>query len=272
MALSAEPPPETDAYFQRVEAIFRKGDMDGFEKAALAWPGPSGFERDQARRNMFHLQQAYELAQQGLGGRRNADTVALATYFLPQSRSKKTGPPIALNFKADPMVFAWGSTLAFDQGLPRLLAKTKPVLCGVFRMQGYYESKSGYPTTVWIQSDRDGDLKVIMIERIFENVSVDSLQQLRTELTQRYAHALKAGIAELQLKAPALLLRLTHPVAPNVVGVGSREQPMLRQALWQQGWMDFKSTGGGIEKVMKDIARHQKEHTAACKPQALPLD
>jgi hypothetical protein len=47
---------------------------------------------------------------------------------------------------------------------------------------------------------------------------------------------------------------------------------MLRQALWQQGWMDFKSTGGGIEKVMKDIARHQKEHTAACKPQALPLD
>lgn len=41
-------------------------------------------------KNLFHLVQAYELAEQALGGKRNADTVVLAMYFVPQPVNRKT--------------------------------------------------------------------------------------------------------------------------------------------------------------------------------------
>ncbi len=63
------------------------------------------------------------------------------------------------------MEFATGSSLAYELGLPKLMAKIKPMFCGWFRLEGYYESKSGYLTTVAVQTDSDGDFKVITMER-----------------------------------------------------------------------------------------------------------
>ncbi len=150
-------PPNVEESFKRMEALYRKGDKDGLEKEAETWPS-SNYGRDQLFKNLFHLVQAYELAEQALGGKRNADTVALAMYLVPQPVNRKNGVHGTVNIKAYPMVFATGSSLHFDQGLPKLLAKTKPMFCGALRLEGHYESKSGYPSTVAVQTDSDGDL------------------------------------------------------------------------------------------------------------------
>ncbi|WP_057091898.1 hypothetical protein KV708_08225 [Comamonas thiooxydans] len=75
--------------FKRMEALYRKDDKDGLEKEAETWPS-SHYGCDQLFKNLFHLVQAYELAEQALGGKRNADTVALAMYFVPQPVNRKT--------------------------------------------------------------------------------------------------------------------------------------------------------------------------------------
>lgn len=264
-------PPNAEDSFKRMEALYRKGDKDGLEKEAETWPS-SNYGRDQLFKNLFHLVQAYELAEQALGGKRNADTVALAMYFVPQPVNRKNGVHSTVNIKAYPMAFVTGSSLNFDQGLPKLLAKTKPMFCGAFRLEGFYESKSGYPTTVAVQTDSDGDFKVITMERLFTNVSQDSLQQLHGELAQRYASAIKADIAKLEMKTPRVQLRFMHPIMFQGVGVGADEASKLFQALWQQGWMDFKGKNAGLLGAMNTIANHNKSSIAACKPKALPLD
>jgi hypothetical protein len=238
----------------------------------MTWPTSYNSGRDQLLKNLFHLVQAYELAEQALGGKRNADTVALAMYFVPQPVNRKEGFRGTVNIKANPMGFATGSSLNFDQGLPKLLAKTKPMFCGAFRLEGYYESKSGYPTTVAVQTDSDGDFKVITMQRLFTNASRDSVQQLHGELAQRYASAIKANIAKLEMKTPRVELRFMHPIMFQGVGAGADEASKLFQALWQQGWMDFKGKNAGLRGAMNTIANHNKSSIAACKPKALPLD
>lgn len=265
-------PANAEESFKRMEALYRKGDKDGLEKEAMAWPTSHNSGRDQLLKNLFHLVQAYELAEQALGGKRNADTVALAMYFVPQPASQKQGFRGAVNIKANPMGFATGSSLNFDLGLPKLMAKTKSRFCGAFRLEGYYESKSGYPTTVAVQTDSDGDFKVITMERLFTNVSQDSLLQLHGELAQRYASSIKADIAKLEMKAPRVQLRFMHPIMFQGVGVGADEASKLFQALWQQGWMEFKGKNAGLLGAMNAITNHNKSSIAACKPKALPLD
>lgn len=265
-------PANAEESFKRMEALYRKGDKDGLEKEAMAWPTSHNSGRDQLLKNLFHLVQAYELAEQALGGKRNADTVALAMYFVPQPVNRKEGFRGTVNIKANPMGFATGSSLNFDLGLPKLMAKTKPRFCGAFRLEGYYESKSGYPTTVAVQTDSDGDFKVITMERLFTNISQDSLQQLHVELAQHYASAIKADIAKLEMKMPRVQLRFMHPIMFQGAGVGTDEASKLFQALWQQGWMDFRGKNTGLLGAMNTITNHNKSSIAACKPKALPLD
>lgn len=264
-------PPNAEDSFKRMEALYRKGDKDGLEKEAASWSSP-GYERDQLRRNLFHLVQAYELAEQALGGKRNSDTADLAMYFVPQPENRKNGLHQTVNMKTYPMSFATGKSLRFDQGLPKLMAKAKPVLCGVFRLEGHYQSKSGYSTTVAVQTDSDGDFKVSTMERLFANVSHDSLQQLHKELEQRYVSSINANIAWLILDMSKLQLLLMHPIMNPKAGAGHDEASKLFQALWQQGWMDFKGKNVGWPVAMNTIASHNKNSIAACKPKALPLD
>lgn len=265
-------PPNAEESFKRMEALYRKGDKEGLEKEAMTWPTSYNSGRDQLLKNLFHLVQAYDLAEQALGGKRNADTVALAMYFVPQPVNRKEGFRGTVNIKANPMGFATGSSLNFDQGLPKLLAKTKPMFCGAFRLEGYYESKSGYPTTVAVQTDSDGDFKVITMERLFTNVSQDSLQQLHGELAQRYASAIKANITKLKTEGSRVQLSFMHPIMIQGVGAGADEGSKLFQALWQQGWMDFKGKNAGLLGAMNTITSHNKSSIAACKSKALPLD
>lgn len=265
-------PPNAEESFKRMEALYRKGDKEGLEREAMTWPTSYNSGRDQLLKNLFHLVQAYELAEQALGGKRNADTVALAMYFVPQPVNRKEGFRGTVNIKANPMGFATGSSLNFDLGLPKLMAKTKPTFCGAFRLEGYYESKSGYPTTVAVQTDSDGDFKVITMQRLFTNASRDSVQQLHEELAQRYASAIKANIAKLKTEGSRVQLSFMHPIMIQGVGAGADEASKLFQALWQQGWMDFKGKNAGLLGAMNTIASHNKSSIAACKPKALPLD
>ena len=265
-------PPNAEESFKRMEALYRKGDKEGLEKEAMTWPTSYNSGRDQLLKNLFHLVQAYELAEQALGGKRNADTVALAMYFVPQPASQKQGFRGTVNIKVNPMGFATGSSLSFDQGLPKLMAKTKPRFCGAFRLEGYYESKSGYATTVAVQTDSDGDFKVITMQRLFTNTSRDSMQQLHGELAQRYASAIKASLAKLKMEGSRIQLRFMHPIMIQGVGAGADEASKLFQALWQQGWMDFKGKNAGLLGAMNTITNHNKSSIAACKPKALPLD
>ncbi|TYK69415.1 hypothetical protein FSY59_12750 [Comamonas sp. Z3] len=264
-------PPHAEDSFKRMEAFYRKGDKDGLEKEVATWSSP-GYERDQLRRNLFHLVQAYELAEQALGGKRNADTADLAMYFVPQPENRKNGLHQTVNIKTYPMSFATGKSLYFDQGLPKLMAKTKPVFCGVFHLEGHYKSKSGYSTTVAVQTDSDGDFKVSTMERLFTNVSHDSLQQLHKELEQRYASPVNANIAWLIQDTSKVQLVFMHPIMNPKAGAGHDEASKLFQALWQQGWMDFKGKNVGWPVAMKTIANHNKNSIAACKPKALPMD
>ncbi|KGH31244.1 hypothetical protein P353_06780 [Comamonas testosteroni] len=264
-------PPNAEDSFKRMEALYRKGDKDGLEKEAATWSSP-GYERDQLRRNLFHLVQAYELAEQALGGKRNTDTADLAMYFVPQPENRKNGLHQTMNIKTYPMLFATGKSLYFDQGLPKLMAKTKPVLCGVFRLEGHYKSKSGYSTTVAVQTDSDGDFKVSTMERLFTNVSHDSLQQLHKELEQRYASPIDANIAWLILDMSKLQLVFMHPIMNPKAGARHDEASKLFQALWQQGWMDFKGKNVGWPGAMNIIANNNKRSIAACEPKALPLN
>lgn len=264
-------PPNAEESFKRMEALYRKGDKDGLEKEAETWPS-SNYGRDQLFKNLFHLVQAYELAEQALGGKRNADTVALAMYLVPQPVNRKNGVQSTMNIKAYPMAFATGSSLHFDQGLPKLLAKTKPMFCSAFRLEGHYESKSGYPTTVAVQTDSDGDFKVITMQRLFTNASRDSLQQLQGELAQRYAPAIKADIAKLKMDGTRIQLSFMHPIMFQGVGAGADEASKLFLALWQQGWMEFKGKNAGLLGAMNTITNHNKSSIAACKPKVLSLD
>lgn len=264
-------PPNAEESFKRMEALYRMGDKDGLEKEAETWPS-SNYGRDQLFKNLFHLVQAYELAEQALGGKRNADTVALAMYFVPQPVNRKNGVHGTVNIKAYPMAFATGSSLHFDQGLPKLLAKTKPMFCGAFRLEGHYESKSGYPTTVTVQTDSDGDFKVITMQRLFMNASRDSVQQLHGELAQRYASVIKADIATLKMDGTRIQLSFMHPIMFQGVGVGADEASKLFLAFWQQGWMEFKGKNAGLLGAMNTITNHNKSSIAACKPKVLSLD
>lgn len=262
-------PPNAEDSFKRMEALYRKGDKDGVEREAATWSSP-GYERDQLRRNLFHLVQAYELAEQALGGKRNADTVALAMYFVPQPENRKKGLHQTVNIKTYPMSFAAGSSLHVDQGLPKLMAKAKPVFCCVFRLEGHYKSKSGYSTTVAVQTDSDGDFKVSTMERLFTNVSHDSLQQLHKELEQRYASSINANIAWLILDMSKVQLVFMHPIMNPKAGAGHDETSKLFQSMWQQGWMDFKGKNVGWLGAMKTITNQNKRSIAACKPKELP--
>ncbi|WP_370681985.1 hypothetical protein [Comamonas sp. GB3 AK4-5] len=265
-------PSNAEESFKRMEALYRKGDKEGLEKEALTWPTSYNSGRDQLLKNLFHLVQAYELAEQALGGKRNADTVALAMYFVPQPASQKQGFRGTVNIKANPMGFASGSSLNFDLGLPKLMAKTKPRFCGAFRLEGYYESQSGDPTTIAVQTDSDGDFKVITTQRLFTNASRGSVQQLHEELAQRYAPAIKANIAKLKTEGSRVQLSFMHPIMIQGVGAGADEASKLFQALWQQGWMDFKGKNAGLLGAMNTISNQNKSSIAACKPKALPLD
>lgn len=265
-------PPNAEESFKRMEAMYRKGDEAGLEKEAMSWPTSFNSGRDQLLKNLFHLVQAYKLAEQALGGKRNADTVALAMYFVPQPVNRKEGFRRTVNIKANPMGFATGSNLNFDLGLPKLMAKAKPVFCEAFRHEGYYESKSGYPTTVSVQSDSDGDFKVVSMQRIFQNSSRDSLQQLHGELAQRYASAIEAGIAKLEMKMLRVELRFMHPIMIQGVGTGADEASKLFQAHWQQGWLDFKGKNLGLLGAMKTVADNNKNSVPTCKPKVLTLN
>jgi hypothetical protein len=224
LTASSKLPPNAEDSFKRMEALYRKGDKDGLEKEVATWSSP-GYERDQLRRNLFHLVQAYELAEQALGGKRNADTADLAMYFVPQPENRKNGLHQTMNIKTYPMLFATGKSLYFDQGLPKLMAKTKPVFCGVFRL-----------------------------------------------LEQRYVSPINANIARLILDMSKVQLVFIHPILNPHAGARHDEASKLFQALWQQGWMDFKGKNVGWPVAMNTIANHNKRSIAACKPKALPLD
>ena len=271
LTASSKLPPNAEDSFKRMEALYRKGDRDGLEKEVGTWSSP-GYEREQLRRNLFHLVQAYELAEQALGGRRNADTADLAMYFVPQPENRKNGLYTTINIKTKPMSFATGKSLYFDQGLPKLMAKAKPVFCGVFRLEGHYKSKSGYSTTVAVQTDSDGDFKVSTMERLFTNVSHDSLQQLHKELEQRYASPINANIAWLILDMSKVQLVFMHPIMNPHAGAKHDEASKIFQALWQQGWMDFKGKNVGWPVAMNTIASRNKSSITACRPKALPMD
>lgn len=152
------------------------------------------------------------------------------------------------------------------------MAKSKPVFCEAFRLEGHYESKLGYPTTVSVQSDIDGDFKVVSMQRQFTNVSQDSLQQLHRKLAQKYASSIKAGIAKVEMKMPRVELRFMHPIMIQGVGTGADEASKLFQAHWQQGWMDFKGKNLGLLGAMKTVADHNKNSVPTCKPKALTLN
>lgn len=268
---SSQLPLNAEDSFKRMEALYRKGDKDGLEKEVATWSSP-GYEREQLRRNIFHLVQAYELAEHALGGKRNADTADLAMYFVPQPDNRKNGLQQTVNIKAAPLSFARGSKLHFDQGLPKVIAKTKPVFCGVFRFEGSFKSKSGYSTTVAVQTDSDGEFKVSTIKRLFTNDSYDSLQELHKDLAQRYASPLSVDIAKLILDMTKVQLLLTHPIMNPQAGAGRDEASKLFKALWQQGWMEFKGKNVGWPRAIDTIADNNKRSIAACKPKALSLD
>lgn len=97
----------------------------------------------------------------------------------------------------NPMEFATGSSLAYELGLPKLMAKIKPMFCGWFRLEGYYESKSGYLTTVAVQTDSDGDFKVITMERLFMSVSPRQLAAIAWGACKALCSPITAGIATL---------------------------------------------------------------------------
>nr|WP_314710738.1 hypothetical protein [uncultured Comamonas sp.] len=265
--------PDLDKRVKQLGALFKQGDMEGSAQAGEDWLKASSKER-QLQTNLFHLKQAYELAQKALGGKRNADTAALALYFMPQPPPKalKDGPGIsgALNVGADPLLFAVRTELQFDAGLAPLIKKAKPVFCGVFQLQGHFTSPSGYGTTVTVRSDADGDFKVANVRRVFTADSHDSLKQLAQQLTQRYDLAIKAQVASIDLRSQSMSLELRHPLAVQLVGA-PQKLVQQRDALWQQGWLDFKGKELGVIKAMQALASYQQASIPVCKPKALPL-
>lgn len=265
--------PDLDKRVKQLGALFKQGDMEGFAQAGEEWLKASGKER-QLQTNLFHIRQAYELAQKALGGKRNADTAALALYFMPQPSPKAlkdgTGISGALNVGADPLLFAVRTELQFDAGFASLIKKNKPVFCGVYQLQGHFTSPSGYGTTVTVRSDADGDFKVANIRRVFTADSHDSLKQLAQQLTQRYDLAIKAQVASIDLRSQSMALELRHPVTIQLVGA-PQKLVQQRDALWQQGWVDFKGKELGVIKAMQALASHQQGSIPVCKPKALPL-
>ncbi|MDE1556894.1 MULTISPECIES: hypothetical protein [Comamonas] len=131
--------PDLDKRVKQLGALFKQGDMEGFAQAGEEWLKASSKER-QLQTNLFHLKQAYELAQKALGGKRNTDTAALALYFMPQPSPKalKDGPGIsgALNVGADPLLFAVRTELQFDAGFASLIKKTSPCFAGCTSCKG----------------------------------------------------------------------------------------------------------------------------------------
>lgn len=265
--------PDLDKRIKQLGALFKQGDMEGFAQAGEDWLKASSKER-QLQTNLFHLKQAYELAQKALGGKRNADAAALALYFMPQPSPKAlkdgTGISGALNVGADPLLFAVRTELQFDAGFASLIKKTKPVFCGVYQLQGYFTSPSGYGTTVTVRSDADGDFKVANVRRVFAADSHDSLKQLAQQLTQRYDLAIKAQVASIDLRSQSMSLELRHPLAVQLVGA-PQKLVLQRDALWQQGWVDFKGKELGVIKAMQALASYQRASIPMCKPKALPL-
>lgn len=265
--------PDLDKRVKQLGALFKQGDMEGFAQAGEEWLKASSKER-QLQTNLFHIRQAYELAQKALGGKRNADTAALALYFMPQPSPKAlkdgTGISGALNVGADPLLFAIRTELQFDAGFASLSKKTKPVFCGVYQLQGHFTSSSGYGTTVTVRSDADGDFKVANVRRVFTADSHDSLNQLAQQLTQRYDLAIKAQVASIDLRSQSMSLELRHPLAVQLVGA-PQKLVLQRDALWQQGWVDFKGKELGVIKAMQALASYQQASIPVCKPKALPL-
>ncbi len=265
--------PDLDKRVKQLGALFKQGDMEGFAQAGEEWLKASSKER-QLQTNLFHLKQAYELAQKALGGKRNADTAALALYFMPQPSPKAlkdgTGISGALNVGADPLLFAVRTELQFDAGFASLIKKNKPVFCGVYQLQGHFTSPSGYGTTVTVRSDADGDFKVANVRRVFTADSHDSLKQLAQQLTQRYDLAIKAQVASIDLRSQSMSLELRHPLAVQLVGA-PQKLVLQRDALWQQGWVDFKGKELGVIKAMQALVSHQQASIPVCKPKALPL-
>lgn len=265
--------PDLDKRVKQLDALFKQGDMEGFARAGEDWLKASSKER-QLQTNLFHIRQAYELAQKAMGGKRNADTAALALYFMPQPSPKAlkdgTGISGALNVGADPLLFAVRTELQFDAGFASLIKKTKPVFCGVYQLQGHFTSPSGYGTTVTVRSDADGDFKVANVRRVFTADSHDSLKQLAQQLTQRYDLAINAQVASIDLRSQSMSLELRHPLAVQLVGA-PQKLVLQRDALWQQGWADFKGKELGVIKAMQALASYQQASIPVCKPKALPL-
>lgn len=265
--------PDLDNRVKQLGALFKPGDMEGFVQAGEVWLKASSKDR-QLQTNLFHLKQAYELAQKALSGKRNADTAALALYFMPQpspiALKDGTGISGALNVGADPLLFAVRTELQFDAGFASLIKKAKPVFCGVYQLQGHFTSPSGYGTTVTVRSDADGDFKVANVRRVFTADSHDSLKQLAQQLTQRYDLAIKAQVASIDLRSQSMSLELRHPLAVQLVGA-PQKLVLQRDALWQQGWVDFKGKELGVIKAMQALASYQQASIPVCKPKALPL-
>lgn len=265
--------PDLDKRVKQLGALFKQGNMEGFAQAGEEWLKASSKEH-QLQTNLFHIRQAYELAQKALGGKRNADTAALALYFMPQPSPKAlkdgTGISGALNVGADPLLFAIRTELQFDAGFASLIKKTKPVFCGVYQLQGHFTSPTGYGTTVTVRSDADGDFKVANVRRVFTADSHDSLKQLAQQLTQRYDLAIKAQVASIDLRSQSMSLELRHPLAVQLVGA-PQKLVLQRDALWQQGWVDFKGKELGVIKAMQALASYQQASMPVCKPKVLPL-
>lgn len=131
--------PDLDKRVKQLGALFKQGDMEGFAQVGEDWLKASSKER-QLQTNLFHIRQAYELAQKAIGGKRNADTAALALYFMPQPSPKAlkdgTGISGALNVEADPLLFAVRTELQFDAGFASFIKKPSPCFVGCTSCKG----------------------------------------------------------------------------------------------------------------------------------------
>lgn len=265
--------PDLEDRANRLETLYKKGDMDGFAEEAMDWIKSSN-KASQLEVNLFHLRQAYLLAYQALGNKHSIDTVSLALYLTPQVPRDRHNQGASLtrlfNSTANPLIFIETNALRFDAELGKLLAKTKPKFCDVYRMVGHYTSKSGYPTLVGVQSDIDGELKVSDITRVFSSSSKDSLQLFARDLNATYEPYKGSDLISIDVKYPSITLVLRHPMLVHDFNATSLNAK--RTAVWQQGWMDFKEKGGDMTKIMQAIRERNQATLPGCKPKVLPLN
>ncbi|PIF26686.1 hypothetical protein CLU88_1554 [Acidovorax sp. 56] len=266
--------PDIEARAAHLDAVYRKGDMDQFDKDGLAWMEVS--REDKIAINLHHLRQAYNIALQALGGKHSPEVVELAKYFAPQSSLsgyvRSVGSKdFAFDVLSNPLAFTETRALRFDQGFVDLLNKAKPTFCGVYRLSGQYKSKSGHETLVELQSDIDGIFKVANIERLFASRSSDSVELLEQELKARYAPYEDANLVRVT-RDRLLSLQLWHPFLTRITGPGSGATRALRDAFWVEGWLDFKGKALEQKGVMRAIAESNKMRIPKCRPQKLSMD